>query len=113
DQISLAKNAETLGRLLQNSQERMDYALDREFQAVRSASDLKEALAELSAFSQQQKARLRRSVRDQAAALGLGAVEPIAPPRNPEAAKIVVRRKRMGNITLDNLPREKREGFPA
>jgi hypothetical protein len=25
----------------------------------------------------------------------------------------VVRRKRMGNITLDNLPREKREGFPA
>ena len=113
DQISLAKTAESLGRLLHNSQERMDYALDRESQAIRSAWDLKEGLAELSQFTQQQKARLRRSVRDQAAALGLGGVEPIAPARNPEAAKIVVRRKRMGNIPLDNLPRERREGFPA
>src|SRR5688572_7379499 len=113
DQIGLAKTAESLGRLLHNSQERMDYALDRESQAVRSAWDLQEGLAELSSSAQQQKARLRRSVRDRAAALGLGAVEPIAPPRNPEAAKIVVRRKRMGNIPLDNLPREKREGFPA
>jgi hypothetical protein len=52
-------------------------------------------------------------VQERAAALGLGAVRPIAPPGNPEAAKLVVRRKRMGNITLDNLPREKREGFPA
>lgn len=91
----------------------MDYAIDRESEAVRSAGDLKESLAELSQFTQQQKARLRRSVRDRAAALGLGAVQPIAPARNAEAAKIVVRRKRMGNITLDNLPREKRDGFPA
>jgi len=113
DQISLAKSAENLGRLLHNSQERMDYALDRESQAVRSAFDFQEGLAEFSSFSQHQKARLRRSVRDRAAALGLSAVDPIAPQRNPQAAKIVVRRKRMGNITLDNLPREKREGFPA
>jgi hypothetical protein len=113
DQISVAKNAETLGRLLHNSQARMDFALDRESQAVRSAWDLKEGLSELSTFAQNQKSRLRRSVRDQATALGLGTIEPAVPPRNPEAAKIVVRRKKMGNITLDNLPREKREGFPA
>jgi hypothetical protein len=113
DQISLAMTAQNLGRLLHNSQERMDYALDRESQAVRSAWDLQNGLAELSVFAQQQKARLRRSIRDRAAALGLGTVEPIAPAQNPEAAKIVVHRKRMGNITLDNLPREKREGFPA
>jgi hypothetical protein len=113
DQISVAKNAETLGRLLHNSQERMDFALDRESQAVRSAWDLKEGLAELSAFAQNQKSRLQRSVRDQGAALGLGEIKPVVPAGNAEAAKIVVRRKKMGNITLDNLPREKREGFPA
>jgi hypothetical protein len=113
DQISVAKNAETLGRLLHNSQERMDFALDRESQAVRSAWDLKEGLAELSAFAQNQKSRLQRSVRDQGAALGLGQIKPVVPAGNAEAAKIVVRRKKMGNITLDNLPREKREGFPA
>jgi hypothetical protein len=113
DQVSLAKDSASLGRLLHNSQERMDYALGRESQAVRSAWDLKEGLSELSSFSQHQKARLQRSVRDRAAALGLGSVAPVAPVRNPEAAKIVVRRKRMGNIPLDNLPRDKREGFPA
>ena len=113
DQISLANNSESLGRLLHNSQEQIDYALERETKSVRSAADLKEALTELASFSQYQKARLRRSVRDRAAALGIGPVEPVAPARNAEAAKIVVRRKRMGNITLDNLPREKREGFPA
>ena len=87
DQIALSKTAESLGRLLHNSQERMDYALDRESEAVRSASDLKEGLAELSQFTQQQKARLSRSVRDRAAALGLGGVEPIAPPRKPRGSQ--------------------------
>src|SRR5688500_9762537 len=76
DQISTAKDTPSLERLLHNSQERMDYALDRESQAVRSAWDLTDSLAELSSFAQQQKARLRRSVRDRAAALGLGNVEP-------------------------------------
>jgi hypothetical protein len=80
---------------------------------VRSAWDLKEGLAELAAFSQQQKARVERSIQDRAKALGLGPVRPIAPAPNPEAEKIVVRRKRMGTITLDDLPLEKRENFPA
>src|SRR5262245_31376226 len=109
DQISLATSVESLGRLLRNSQERMDYALDRESQAVRSAWDLKEDLAELAAFSQQQQARLRRSVRDRALHCG-SARSRRSRRRETEAEKIVVRRKRMGNITLDNLPREKREG---
>jgi hypothetical protein len=113
DRIAAAGNAETLGRLLHESQARPDYLLEREMQAVRSAWDLKEGLSELAAFSQHQKARLARAARDRASALGIGAVQPVPPPRNPDAAKIVVRRKRMGNITLDNLPREKREGFPA
>ncbi len=45
--------------------------------------------------------------------MGLGPIQPVASPRNPEAEKIVVRRKRIGTITLDNLAREQRENFPA
>ena len=44
---------------------------------------------------------------------GLGAITPVVAVRNPEAEKIVVRRKRMGTITLDDLSREEREGYPA
>jgi hypothetical protein len=113
DQTAAAKNGEALGRLLHSSRERMDYLLERETQSVRSAADLKEGLAELASFSQQQKARLERAVHEQAQALGVAQVQPVKRAPNPEARKIVVRRKRMGNITLDDLPREKRENFPA
>jgi hypothetical protein len=113
DQAAAAENADRLGRLLYQGGERVDYSLDRESQAVRSAWDLKEGLADLAAFAKMQKARLERAVRDRGTVLGLGSIQPVAPPRNPEAEKIVVRRKRMGTITLDDLPREQREGYPA
>jgi hypothetical protein len=48
-----------------------------------------------------------------ASALNLGKVNEIVPPASPEAARIVVRRKRMGTITMDNLSREEREGWQA
>jgi hypothetical protein len=35
------------------------------------------------------------------------------PARNLEAEKIVVRRKRMGTIPLDDVPQSQREGYPA
>src|SRR6266446_1446975 len=70
-------------------------------------------LDDLAAFAQRQKARLERAIRDRATALGFGAIQPVAPPRHPEAEKIVVRRKRMGTITLDDLSREQRENWPA
>jgi Peptidase family M28 len=113
DQIALARTGDELARLLHHSSERIDYSLDRESQAVRSAFDLTEGLAELDAFARQQKARLERSVQDRAKALGLGTIAPLRPARNPEAESIVVRRKRMGTITLDDLPRDQRENFPA
>ena len=68
---------------------------------------------DLTAFAGQQKTRLARAVRDRAAALNLGAIQPTVPAKNPEAEKIVVRRKRMGTITLDDLPQDQRERFPA
>ena len=113
DQVAVAENAERLGRLLYQDRERVGYSLDRESQAVRSAWDLQEGLADLAAFAQQQTTRLERAVRDRATVLRLGPIQPLAPPRNPEAEKIVVRRKRMGTITLDDLPREQRENYPA
>jgi hypothetical protein len=113
DQVAVAESAERLGRLLYQGGERLDYALDRESQAVRSAGELATGPADLSAFARQQKTRLEAAVRERAAALQLGTIEPIAPARNPEAEKIVVRRKRMGTITLDDLPREQRENWPA
>jgi hypothetical protein len=113
DQAAVADSAERLGRLLYQGRERLDYALDRESQAVRSAWDLHPGLEDLSSFAQRQKARVEGAVRDRAAALQFGDVEPIAPPRNLEAEKIVVRRKRMGTITLDDLSREQRENWPA
>jgi hypothetical protein len=121
DQIAIAETAEQLGRLSFESGERMDYALDRESQSVRSAWDLKEGLADLAAFAVQQKARLARAVRDRGASLGAGsgrilgggAIQPVAPAKNAEAERIVVRRKRFGTITLDDLPQDQREGYPA
>jgi hypothetical protein len=113
DEIAAAPDANRLGVLAYQGMQRIDYSLGRESQAVRSAWDLKEDLADLAAFAERQKARLQRSIRDRASALGLGQVQPVTPPVNPEAEKMVVRRKRMGTITLDDLPREQREGYPA
>src|SRR5262245_46174368 len=113
DQIAIAENSAELSRLAYHAPQRIAYVVDRESQAVRSAWDLKEGLTALSTFGAEQKMRLERAIRDRAAALGVSAITPLVPARNPEAEKIVVRRKRMGTITLDNLAREERENFPA
>jgi hypothetical protein len=113
DQIAIAESADGLSRLLYQGRQRVDYSLDRERQAVRSAWDLKPGLVDLAAFAQQQKARLEQAIHDRATALGIGAIQPAAPAKNPEAEKIVVRRKRMGTITLDDLPQDQRERYPA
>jgi hypothetical protein len=84
-----------------------------ESQAVKSAFDLRDGLTGLSTLAKQQTDRVDQSIRNRATALGLGAIQAYAPPRNAEAEKIVVRRKRMGTITLDDLPREQRENYPA
>jgi hypothetical protein len=113
DEISIAKDAESLSRLLFTGQERVAYSLDRETQAVKSAWNLQDGLAALQSFADNQKSRVDRMTQDRATALGLPKVQPFVPARNLEAEKIIVKRKRMGTITMDNLPREQREGFPA
>jgi hypothetical protein len=113
DQIAVADSADSLSRLLHQGRERVGYSLDRESQSVRSAWDLREGLADLAVFAQRQEERLGRAVQDRARALGLGAIQTFVPARNLEAEKIVVRRKRMGTIPLDDLAQSQREGYPA
>ncbi len=113
DRVGIARTTEDLGRLMPEANARLDFTLDRQATAVRSAWPLDDGVADLSVFAQQQKRRVQSAIRARATALGLGVIQPAAPPANPEAAAIVVRRKRMGTITLDDLPRSAREGFPA
>jgi hypothetical protein len=113
DRVAAASDPVSLGRLVQESRARIDYTLDRGSRAVRTAFELGEGLTALNADAQQQKRRVEEAVRGRADALGLPPVAIPVPTSNPEAERIVVKRKRMGTITLDDLPREQREGFPA
>jgi hypothetical protein len=113
DRVPLATTAEELARLLTQARTRVDYVVARESRAVTSAAPLDRGLAELAAFGRQQTARVEERIRDRAAELTLGPVQPFVAPRHPDAEAIVVRRRRIGTITLDNLSRDQREGFPA
>jgi hypothetical protein len=83
---------------------RIQYALARETQAVRSAARLGAQVDDLAAS-------LSRFAGDQERRLGPN--PPPAAPPHPSASKIVVRRKRPGTITLDDLPPDQRQGYPA
>jgi hypothetical protein len=113
DQIAVAKNAETLGRLLYWETARVDYNLMRETKAVKQAADLPQGLPSLTSFADMQKKRIEDAVQQRATELHLGTIQPSAPKLNPEAEKIVVRRKRMGTLTLEDVAPEQREGYPA
>ena len=57
--------------------------LDRESQAVQSAADLKEGLAGLNGVRRAAEGASGARDPERAAALGLGAIQPVMPPRNP------------------------------
>jgi hypothetical protein len=113
DRVALATTADELGRLLAQARARVDYVVLRESRAVGAAAALEQGLTDLAAFGRQQQARVEGRIRDRATELKLGTVQPFVAPRNPGADAIVVRRTRIGTITLDNLGRDQREGFPA
>jgi hypothetical protein len=115
EQVAAAADAAAVGKALYEGTGRIEYELDRGRQAVRSAGRLGETgdlSIPLTGFAQEQKARIQRAIEARSAQLGLAKIQPAAPPTNPEAAKIIVRRKRIGTITLDDLPQDRREGFP-
>jgi hypothetical protein len=113
DQIAAAKSTADLGQLLYWETARVDYNLARETKAVKQAADLPQGLKNLAAFAALQKTRIEDAVQRRAAELHLGAIQPSAPTINPEAEKIVVQRKRMGTLTMDDIPVSQRQGYPA
>jgi hypothetical protein len=76
-----------------------------------------ELAAKLDTFHKEQSLRLAAAVNRRAAQLGLAQrIEPKAPAASPsqaEAAKIIVKRKRPGTITFDDLPESQRQGYSA
>ena len=93
------------------------YAVDRETQAVLSVlrlipgdrreavrESLKAAVGNLHRFGEEQSARVHAS---------RSSPTPVADPQLAEAARMVVARKRMGTIPLDELAPDRREGYPS
>lgn len=113
DQIAASEVADHLAELLYQGRERIDYSTSRAVQAIRSAGAEGDEAAGLIAFSDQQKNRVQLAIEERASTLGLGRIQPKTPKPNAEAEAIVVRRKRMSTITLDDLPQDQREGYPA
>ncbi|HZT29620.1 MAG TPA: M28 family peptidase [Bryobacteraceae bacterium] len=118
-----ARQPAELGRILQDAQEKIAFAVDRQSQAVRSVErlapgvDVAEPLDRLRRAGEEQSQRIQAAANQRAAALG--APVPVRPAaaapdaRLAEAAKIVVQRKRIGSLPLDDLAPDQREGFPS
>lgn len=125
----IAGSQKQLSELLHSGHERIDYTVNRESEAIVSSirlvpnerrgvfqRSLHEITARLQAFGQEQRARLQDAAQRRASQLGLDTpIKPQAPPPNPqlsEAKKIIVKRKRFGNIPMDDLRTAERAGYP-
>jgi hypothetical protein len=130
DRILDAPSAEALGRELYWGQGKIGYNAGRDEGAILSVLRLappgsrekirgwlEPSIQSIRHFAEEQSDRLQRAANQRAAALKLDTpVKPAPPapdPRRAEAAKFIVRRKRFGPITLDDLPMDQREGFPG
>ncbi len=129
EHVATARDAQDLGRLLQDAVDHVTYSVDRESQAILSVlrlvqeSDQRDAAARLAPmieslrrFGEEQTSRVRRDLDRRARDLGLQVpVQPIAAPDTlrDKAARIVVKRKRFGTLPLDDMPTEQREGYPS
>lgn len=130
NRIAAAPDARALGRELYDGLARINYNADRDRDALLSVlrlaapssrerirASLDPLLKNLRRFSDEQCERLRQAVSRRAAELGEAApikpIEPVPDPRRAEASKIIVKRKRFGPVTLDDLPLGQREGYPG
>jgi hypothetical protein len=125
DRVAAAGDAGELGAILRDGLDKIDYGVGREKQAVVSASRLcaipktrfTELAARLDRFGQDQASRLRNAVDRRAGELGLPIpVHPLAPSfdtRTSAASRLIVQRKRIGTLPLDDLSPADREGYPS
>jgi hypothetical protein len=128
-ELSKAATKDEIAGKLDRGLRLIEYQAGRERQAIESVERLapadrkaavRQAAAPLAArltdFSDEQQERLRVAAERHARGLQMsGVVEPArtADSRLAEAKSIVVRRKRPGTITFDDLPVAEREGYPA
>jgi hypothetical protein len=130
DHMSAAQDSEALGRELYWGLAKVEHSAERDREAILSTlrlappdrhrkvrASLEPALDGIRRFAAGQTERLQRAADRRASELGMPTpVQAIAPPPDPsrsEASRIIVKRKRAGPITLDDLPLEQREGFPG
>jgi hypothetical protein len=130
DRVAALSDAQALGRELYVGVAKITYTADRDQEAILSTlrlapqdrrekirPSLDPLLKSIRRFADDQSERLQQAVNQRASALGAAApVKAIAPPadlRSAEASQIIVKRKRIGTITLDDLADELREGYPS
>ncbi len=130
DRILAAHDAVVLGRELYWGLAKIGYNADRDTEAILSTlrlvgpeerdqtrASLEPALKSIQLLETQECERLRRAANQRAGALQ--AAVPVQPtpgaadPRRAGAELFIVRRKRFGPVTLDDLPVDEREGFPG
>ena len=121
DRAFTATDADTLGKVLHEGLEKLDYSAGREAQAVESVRRLAPGVEvgplvqRIHSFKESQVSRLREAVNIRAAGLKVTVV-PVAPKPDPKlmgADKMVVRRKRIGTLPLDDVSEDQREGWPS
>jgi Peptidase family M28 len=129
DSIATATNAQQLGQLWEGGIRKIDFAVGREVHAVDSVerlvpetrrTTLLNSVAPLTnalrGFGVSEKERVRDAVAERAHLVGITAPdEPIDLP-NPEqavASTIVVKRKRIGTIPLDEIRPDRRDRYPS
>ncbi len=130
DRIARADKIEALGRELYAGLEKVAYTAARDQDALLSTlrlapqaergkirPSLDPLLKSIQGFADGQAGRLRqaadRRAHELGAAIPVKTIAPPADPRRAQAPQLVVKRKRIGSITFDDLPVEKREGWPA
>lgn len=130
DRATAAASTDALGRDLNAGIAKINYNADRDRDALLSVlrlaspenrekirASLEPFLRSMRQFSSEQNNRLRRAVNRRASELGAAVpIEPVPPPADPkqgEAAQMIVKRKRFGPVTLDDLPLDQRQGYPG
>jgi hypothetical protein len=127
--IPVAENGDSLARLLAAGIAQVKYNADRDEEALLSVLRLgspkhkrgfeqiiNELISHTRRFADERCQRLQQAAHRRAFDLG------VAPPSKPvesseplsaEAGHLIVKRKRFGPVTLDDLPFEEREGYPG
>ncbi len=130
DRVLVAQNSEVLSRDLYWGLARIKYNADRDEGAIVSTlrlvapenrekirASLEPSLTSIRHFADEQSERLQQAANLRAgelkAAVPVKAEAPSVDPRRAEAATFIVRRKRFGPVTLDDLPLDQRGGFPG